>query len=251
MNEHLKICHDRLLPHHLAQPQHTIQMGDGASRAIIVFKKLWVNGSTLHVRFLSGTAAQQAKAKEQAGWWTPHANLRFDFNNAPDAEIRIAFDPSDGAWSYIGTDCQSILRNRPCENDQEGSRRRRRTRKGGAPEGSSHALGVGSERMRRKGAAPGSTGNRGREPADYQLTVWSNSSRTSLCPTLRAAVRCKSSVLTICRTPAPVRRSPGQRPGFDPSRRCPTGAGNERVKQAAAARVPRGDAGSAAPVSAR
>lgn len=116
MSEHLKICHDRLLPRDFARPQHTIRVGGGTSRAIIVARSLWVNGSKLRIRFLGGTSAQQAKAREQALWWTVHANLRFEFNNAPDAEIRIAFDPSDGAWSYIGTDCQSIPRNQPTMN---------------------------------------------------------------------------------------------------------------------------------------
>lgn len=118
MNEYLKICHDRLLPQDLARPQHTkdSERPDDVLEAIIVFRKLWLNGSNLRVRFMGGTSAQQAKAKEQAIWWTPHANLTFEFNNAPDAEIRIAFDPSDGAWSYIGTDCQSIPRNQPTMN---------------------------------------------------------------------------------------------------------------------------------------
>jgi hypothetical protein len=106
MNENLKICHDRLLP----------SDSDGVQEAIIVFRKLWINGSKLRVRFMGGTAAQQAIAQEQAQWWIPHANLTFEFNNAPDAEIRIAFDPSDGAWSYIGTDCQTIPRNQPTMN---------------------------------------------------------------------------------------------------------------------------------------
>jgi len=112
MNEYLKICHDRLLPQNLALPHHTMHSGrpDGVQEAIIVFRKLWVNGSKLRVRFMGGTSAQQAKAEEQAKWWIPHANLTFEFNNAPDAEIRIAFDSSDGAWSYIGTDCQGIPR---------------------------------------------------------------------------------------------------------------------------------------------
>ncbi len=117
MSEHPKICHDRLLPLDLVRPQHTIRRrGDSVLEAIIVFRKLWVNGSNLRVRFLGGTPAQQAKAKEQAQWWTQHANLTFEFNDAPDAEIRIAFDPSDGAWSYIGTDCQAIPRNQPTMN---------------------------------------------------------------------------------------------------------------------------------------
>ena len=50
-------------------------------------------------------AAEQATAREQALWWTEHANLTFEFGNEPDAEIRISFDPDDGAWSYVGTDC--------------------------------------------------------------------------------------------------------------------------------------------------
>ena len=43
-------------------------------------------------------------------------NLKFEFNDAPDAEIRIGFDASDGAWSYIGTDCRSIPRNEATMN---------------------------------------------------------------------------------------------------------------------------------------
>lgn len=118
MKEYLKICHDRLLPQNTALPHHTMHGGrqDDVLEAIIVFKKLWVNGSKLRVRFMGGTPAQQAKAKEQAQWWIPHANLSFEFNNAPDAEIRIAFDSSDGAWSYIGTDCQGIPSNQPTMN---------------------------------------------------------------------------------------------------------------------------------------
>lgn len=116
MSEYLKICHDRLLPRDFARPQHTIRIGEGPARAIAIARSLWVNGSNLRVRFMGGTPAQQALAKEQAQWWTQHANLTFEFNNAPDAEIRITFDDEDGAWSFIGTDCQSIPRNQPTMN---------------------------------------------------------------------------------------------------------------------------------------
>ena len=43
---------------------------------------MWLNGSTLHVRFLDGTAAQKELVKQQARWWTQHANLKFDFDDA-------------------------------------------------------------------------------------------------------------------------------------------------------------------------
>ena len=115
MPKMLHICTERVLPAELMRPQQTLR-SRGRTRAISPIGKLWMNGSTLRVRFLGGTAAQQAKVKEQAAWWTAHANLRFDFNNAPDAEIRIAFDPHNGAWSYVGTDNRSIPLDQPTMN---------------------------------------------------------------------------------------------------------------------------------------
>jgi hypothetical protein len=67
-----------------------------------------MNGSTLRIRFIGGTNAQKAKAKEQADWWGQVANLKFLFDDSPSAEIRISFDENDGAWSYVGTDCRGI-----------------------------------------------------------------------------------------------------------------------------------------------
>ena len=88
----------------------------GRERAISPIGKAWMNGSTLKVRFMGGTTAEQATAREQAGWWAAVANLTFEFNNAGNADIRIAFDPNDGAWSYVGTDCKSIPVNQPTMN---------------------------------------------------------------------------------------------------------------------------------------
>ena len=111
MNDIKKICFDRILPRDLNRPQRVMRpVTGGPDRAIIVFRKLWINGSNLRVRFIGGNDRQKAIAKEQASWWTKHANLSFDFTDAPDAEIRIAFDTSDGAWSYIGTDATEIPR---------------------------------------------------------------------------------------------------------------------------------------------
>jgi hypothetical protein len=115
MADRPKVCIDRVLPHDLQRPRRLREVG-GRLRAVFEFRKMWMNGSTLRVRFLSGTPAQQNLAKEQAQWWTQHANLQFVFNDAPDAEIRVAFDPNDGAWSYVGTDCRNIPQNQPTMN---------------------------------------------------------------------------------------------------------------------------------------
>ena len=115
MAKHDHYCTDRVLPANQMRFQSTVRRG-GTTRAIMPIGKLWMNGSTLRVRFIGGTAAQQAKAKEQAQWWTAFANLQFDFSDAPDAEIRVSFDPNDGAWSYIGTDNRGIPTNQATMN---------------------------------------------------------------------------------------------------------------------------------------
>ena len=116
MADRPKVCVDRVLPRDAMRPQRTMRGPEGRDRAISPIGKAWMNGSTLRVRFMSGTPAQRAVAREQAGWWAAVANLKFDFNDAPDAEIRIAFDPNDGAWSYVGTDCRGIPVNQPTMN---------------------------------------------------------------------------------------------------------------------------------------
>jgi Astacin (Peptidase family M12A) len=109
----VKTCIDRILPSELMEP--VLRAGPQAE-AVFFFRKAWPNGSRLRVRFLGGSPAQRELALEQADWWKPHANLSFVVSNDPDAEIRIAFDPNDGAWSYLGTDCLGIPRNAPTMN---------------------------------------------------------------------------------------------------------------------------------------
>jgi hypothetical protein len=115
MADRPKVCIDRVLPTDFMRPQRRMRV-KGGERAISPIGKAWMNGSTLGVRFMGGTANQQATAREQAGWWAQVANLKFDFNNAANAEIRVGFDSSDGAWSYVGTDCRGIPVNQPTMN---------------------------------------------------------------------------------------------------------------------------------------
>jgi len=110
------VCFDRILPKDLMRPHRRTRGPDGSDRAISPIGKAWVNGTTLKVRFLGGTPAQQAKAREQAAWWQAACNISFDFGNHPNADIRISFDPNDGAWSYIGTDNKGIPANQATMN---------------------------------------------------------------------------------------------------------------------------------------
>ncbi|MBL8176644.1 MAG: pre-peptidase C-terminal domain-containing protein [Bryobacterales bacterium] len=112
-----KVCFDRVLPRNRFRPQTLVRTRRGGPmRAISPLGVLWMNGSTLRVRFLGGTASQKSIAREQALWWTEHANLKFEFGTDPNSEIRIAFDRNDGAWSYVGTEAREIPVNRPTMN---------------------------------------------------------------------------------------------------------------------------------------
>ena len=116
MEERAKVCIDRVLPRDMMRLQPTIRSRGGRTRAIAPIGKTWMNGSTLRVRFMGGTSAEQAVAREQAGWWMQVANLNFSFDDAPNAEIRISFDSGDGAWSYVGTDSGGIPLNEATMN---------------------------------------------------------------------------------------------------------------------------------------
>ena len=105
-----KICFDRVLPNELLRPrdEQLVSLPSGRMRAISPHRKQWVNGSTIRVRFLSGSAQQQKMVRDIAPEWTKHANLNFEFSDDPRAEIRVTFDEYDGAWSYVGTDNSNI-----------------------------------------------------------------------------------------------------------------------------------------------
>lgn len=109
-------CVDRILPKNLMRFHPNEEMYTGRLRAISPISRAWLNGTTLQVRFLNGSEENRAKVKEQAGWWTQHANIKFDWNQSPQADIRINFNPADGAWSYIGTDCKNIPSDQPTMN---------------------------------------------------------------------------------------------------------------------------------------
>lgn len=108
MSQAKKMCFDRILPSHLRKPHRTMAYAGGRLRAIAPIGKQWPNGSNIRTRFLEGTQQQQDMVRSIADEWTHHANLTFEFTNDPTAEVRVTFDPSDGAWSYVGTDNLNI-----------------------------------------------------------------------------------------------------------------------------------------------
>jgi hypothetical protein len=72
--------------------------------AIRVAEAKWVNGTVLHYHFLDGPEEQRDVVRKcfQA-WKDIPIGLSFtEVDDVSEAEIRIAFDASDGSWSYVG-----------------------------------------------------------------------------------------------------------------------------------------------------
>ncbi|MEE9446757.1 MAG: M12 family metallopeptidase [Arenicellales bacterium] len=112
-----KICYDKVLPRDLHRAHNIMRAASpGKAGAISLKNKAWINGSTIRIRFVSGTQAQKDMVMDFAPKWTEFANLTFEFTDDMDAEIRVAFDPNDGAWSYVGTDNLHIPSNQTTLN---------------------------------------------------------------------------------------------------------------------------------------
>lgn len=111
-----RVCSDRHLPRDLSRPHVTRLNAQGRIQAIAPINKQWPVGSVLSVAFIGGTTSQRDLVKQHAPRWSRHANVRFEFRASLPADIRVAFDSSDGAWSYLGTDCAEIPANQPTMN---------------------------------------------------------------------------------------------------------------------------------------
>jgi hypothetical protein len=112
-----KVCFDRVLPLETQRPLpgRMIVLNIGPTRAAFQIAKLWPNGSTIRIRFIGGTTAQQALVKQHAIQWTNFANLKFEFVTGSNSQVRVAF-ADDGAWSYIGKDALGIPADQPTMN---------------------------------------------------------------------------------------------------------------------------------------
>jgi hypothetical protein len=60
-----RVCIDRVLPKDAMKYQFTRRLGrPGILHAVAPIGKTWINGSTLRVRFLGGTAAKRTIVRE-------------------------------------------------------------------------------------------------------------------------------------------------------------------------------------------
>ena len=79
-----------------------------SQRAAVLKNARWQPGQMISVRFLGGDPKLQERVRNVALEWTKIASLKFDFVSQAPSDIRIAFAPGKGSWSYLGTTCRSI-----------------------------------------------------------------------------------------------------------------------------------------------
>ena len=76
------------------------------ARAVGVKGTYWQPGEKISIGFLGGTPAQQDMVKRVSAQWLKYCGLSFNWTDADLADVRIAFNPGNGSWSYLGTDCR-------------------------------------------------------------------------------------------------------------------------------------------------
>ena len=115
MPEKPRVCIDRVLPADMNRWMPT-QEHRGATRAVIVFRKLWMNGQHA-ARALPRRHGGAARQGQGTGAVVDAAREpQFDFNNAPRRRDPRHLRRSDGAWSYVGTDDRGIPLDQPTMN---------------------------------------------------------------------------------------------------------------------------------------
>jgi hypothetical protein len=85
------------------------------SRMAIRVSTEWKPGTEVHVRFLDGLPEVKTKVEALAHTWEKFANVKFVFDEAADAPVRVTFK-LDGSWSYLGQDALHIAPGTPTMN---------------------------------------------------------------------------------------------------------------------------------------
>ena len=87
-------------------------------RAALFSASQWAQGTAIQIGFLEGDTDLQDRVRNAAAEWVAPgmANLTFRWVDPSIADVRIAFKPGDGSWSYLGTQCMRINPPEPTMN---------------------------------------------------------------------------------------------------------------------------------------
>lgn len=111
-----RVCTPRLLTRDIARP-HVATVGvSGRLQAVAPVNRQWPAGTVLSVAFIGGSPQERDLVRAIVPQWEARCGIKFDWRTSLPATIRVSFDPSDGAWSYVGTDNAEIPANQPTLN---------------------------------------------------------------------------------------------------------------------------------------
>jgi len=91
------------------------------AKAVALKTNKWKPNQVLHCRFLDGNNTIKQRVQDIAKEWENYCNITFQFDNSPNAEVRISFGYYDrnrdtGSWAYCGTDIYKIPLSQPTVN---------------------------------------------------------------------------------------------------------------------------------------
>lgn len=100
-----------LLPYPSSHGDHVDPSNNGAlsrtKRGVASQTELWPQSSTLRISLMGMTQDQEKFTKDNINKWAPHVNLKFEFTNRNDGDIRVGVDNgSIGGYSWIGTEAK-------------------------------------------------------------------------------------------------------------------------------------------------
>lgn len=122
MSAPIQMCIDKILsPAQEARAlkksiAHNPANANAGGKLAAVRQWLWRPGDVITVSFMEGDPAVQARVEAIAHEWSQFANITFRFGQFPKANIRIAFDKTDGSWSNLGTSALEVPRHRSTMN---------------------------------------------------------------------------------------------------------------------------------------
>lgn len=79
---------------------------------LLDFENKWKPGTLLRVKFLNGSQRLHDRVMERAKLWEEHCSIKFEVDDAEDAEVRVQFDSSK-TDTKIGSDALTFSPNEP------------------------------------------------------------------------------------------------------------------------------------------
>lgn len=88
----------------------------GALQAVALHSKMWPQFAEVRISFIGGTESQRRLVRNVVTQtYVPLMNLKIRFVNSS-GDVRIAFEPDQGAWSTLGTDALLVNPRKPTMN---------------------------------------------------------------------------------------------------------------------------------------